>query len=158
MVRIGVSALGKAWRHSAARRDSALGARGADEILVERFEQRRARHAGEDRRLHQAERDRRQNQRAERPQADRPSRESRPTGRGANGRRRPAPEDAEPEIGHGEPDLARRHHQRVAGAPAPVGGVDARASAIAAEIAIASAASGALIIRLAPIIGAIGVR
>ena len=33
----------------------------------------------------------------------------------------------EPEIGNGEADLARRHHRRVAGAAAPLGGIDAGA-------------------------------
>ena len=50
----------------------ALGARGADEVLVERLEQRRARHPRQDRGLHQPERDRRQDQRAERAPRIRP--------------------------------------------------------------------------------------
>ena len=50
----------------------ALGARGAHEILVQRLEQSRARDPGQDRRLHDAERDRRKHQRPQRAAAARP--------------------------------------------------------------------------------------
>jgi hypothetical protein len=43
----------------------AFGAGGADEVFVQDFEQRRSRDASQDRRLHQAERDRRKDQCAE---------------------------------------------------------------------------------------------
>jgi hypothetical protein len=108
-VRIGVIALGSAWRHSAARLD-----------------QRRTGDAGEDRRLDDAERDRRQDQRGERA-----AETGAPAGKAAG--RRDAPvdrkkqneKDREPEIRHREADLAGDHHRRVAEFAAAIGGVDA---------------------------------
>ena len=68
----------------------ALGARGAHEVLVQGLDQRRPGDAGHDRGLHDAKRDRRKDQRAERPRRVAPSREIRRPERASASRRTPA--------------------------------------------------------------------
>ena len=111
MVSTGISALRSAWRRSACAAAQPLGAGGADVVLAERVEQRRAHDAGEDRGLRQRQRDRRQGQRLAAP-ASRPA--SQPGKPPAENQRRftaktQHQQHREPEVRHRDPELGRAH-------------------------------------------------
>ena len=103
----------------------ALGARGAHEVLVQGLDHRRPCDARDDRRLRDAKRDRRKDQRAERPRGVRPAGKSARGNEPQRHREDQHEQDREPEVRHGDADLAEAHDDRIARAAAPIRGVDA---------------------------------
>ena len=147
-VSTGTIALRSTWRHSTRARRQALGARGADEVLAQHVEHRRARDAREDRRLHDRERERRQHQRAAAPahaaavvgvQPGKPPAENHCSFT-ANSQDQ---QDREPEVRDRDADLARRHHADVAGAVVARRGVEAERRARARSSAPSPSAPAA---------------